>query len=370
MNMTTKRNPLDNEIYLRRAERRVQDIRGDYFRDQTAILHSSPFRRLKHKAQVFLAPTNDHVCTRIEHVLHVASIASTVCKGLGLDGDLAQAIALGHDLGHTPFGHSGERVVNEELRDMGGFRHELHSLRVVDALSGDGRGLNLTYAVRDGIISHCGEKFEQIIRPHGGFKELEAVTDLSTYPTTYEGCVVRQADKIAYLGRDVEDAVIAGILESFEEVPEAARLVLGNTNGEVINSLVLDVIEFSKDQDGIGFSPEKHSAVLGFKEFNYERIYKHPRIVEHERFCGQIIRRLFAHFLDLYDSRGMASERYEASNIVMERKFGGYLRDMAAFYERTDASPKRVVADYVAGMTDLFALECIRQLTIPPPFEM
>jgi len=365
-----KENPLPHEVYLRRAETRALDIRGDYFRDQTAVLHSSAFRRLKHKAQVFLAPQNDHVCTRIEHVLHVASIASTLCRGLGLDNDLAQAIALGHDLGHAPFGHSGERIVNEQLADMGGFKHELFSLRVADCLLNEGRGLNLTYAVRDGMISHCGEKFEQVIRPQREFKELEKVKDLSTYPTTFEGCVVRQADKIAYLGRDVEDAVTVGLIDSFEEVPAEVREILGGTNGEVINTLVLDVIEYSKELDGIGFSPEKHQAVLRFKDFNYRRIYQHPRVVEYEKFCGQIIRRLFDHFLNLYATRGRRYDEYEESSLKMERKFGSYLHDMEAFYERTEASPRIIVADYVAGMTDFFALECIRQLTIPPPFEM
>ena len=200
-------NPLSNEIYHARQIPRKPDLRGDYFRDQTAIIHATPFRRLKHKTQVFYAPKNDHICTRIEHVLHVSTIATTICKGLGLDVELAQAIALGHDLGHAPFGHVGEIKLDILSREIGGFIHEIHGLRVVDKITRSGHGLNLAYAVRDGIVSHCGEDFKKSIFPHSEYKKLEDIKARMTSPVTYEGCVVRVADIIAYLGRDIEDAI-------------------------------------------------------------------------------------------------------------------------------------------------------------------
>ena len=158
-------NPFQNETYRIRPKEKKTDCRGDFFRDQTAIIHSLPFRRLKHKTQVFFAPENDHICTRIEHVLHVATIAATICKGLNNSGnwdinaEMAFAIGLGHDLGHAPFGHSGERALNGIFK-ADAFKHEIHSLRVADKLANDGEGLNLTFGVRDGIICHCGESDE------------------------------------------------------------------------------------------------------------------------------------------------------------------------------------------------------------------
>ena len=194
----------------------MEDARGPYYRDTTAILHSSPFRRLKHKTQVFFAPSNDHICTRMEHVLHVASIAAAICRPLGLDSEMAWAIGLGHDLGHTPFGHVGERIISKlsEERGLGKFEHEINSLRVVDFLSNNGNGLNLTYAVRDGIVCHNGESIRVRIKPTGTVRDLEAVTEREgLIPSTAEGAVVRFSDSIAYLGRDWEDAYRLGILK-------------------------------------------------------------------------------------------------------------------------------------------------------------
>ncbi|MDA3832250.1 MAG: HD domain-containing protein, partial [Spirochaetales bacterium] len=171
------KNMLTEQELTKRDNAKEIDVRGAYFRDTTAIIHSYPYRRLKHKTQVFFAPSNDHICTRIEHVLHVATVAAAICKGLELDSELAWAIGMGHDLGHAPFGHVGETVMNELMQNSGGFKHELYSLRVVDHLAYYGRGLNLTYAVRDGIISHCGEVFEQTIVPDFCIKDLASIDD-------------------------------------------------------------------------------------------------------------------------------------------------------------------------------------------------
>ncbi len=193
--MVSFRNFLDPDVLLKRLNPRKGDFRGEYFRDTTAIIHSYPFRRLKHKTQVFFSPKNDHICTRIEHVMHVASIAAAICKAVGLDPDLAWAIGLGHDLGHTPFGHTGEKIIRNMRKDSGGFNHEIYSLRIVDHLIGYGKGLNLTYAVRDGIVTHCGERFEQFIVPEKEEKDLSAIDNLDRYPSTWEGAVVRMETK-------------------------------------------------------------------------------------------------------------------------------------------------------------------------------
>ncbi|GAI25740.1 unnamed protein product, partial [marine sediment metagenome] len=210
MDKSVFENPLSEAVYSERVSSRTEDLRGPYFRDQTAIIHSLPFRRLKHKAQVFFSPNNDHVCTRIEHALHVATIAATVAKGLDLNEDMAYAIGLAHDLGQAPFGHAGESVLNEKT---GRFIHEIHGLRIVDKLGNRGRSLNLTYGVRDGIICHCGEALDQEIRPRQEEIDLATITDRSFFPSSYEGCVARMADRIAYLGRDLEDAIYGGFIE-------------------------------------------------------------------------------------------------------------------------------------------------------------
>ena len=206
------KNPLSPEVYKQRKHTFNEDVRGDFFRDQTAIIHCSAFRRMKHKTQVFYAPKNDHICTRIEHVMHVATIAKSICMGLNsngweLDLEMAFAIGLGHDLGHAPFGHDGESVLNKLMGGNMAFVHEIHSYRVVEYLANQGQGLNLTYGVKDGIVTHNGEKFEQKLKPDSKLKDLDKVVNRSVLPSSYEGCIVRFADKIAYLGRDIEDAV-------------------------------------------------------------------------------------------------------------------------------------------------------------------
>ncbi len=267
----------DTNLQERRTPRKA-DVRGEYYRDTTAIIHSSAFRRLKHKTQVFFSPSNDHICTRMEHVLHVASIASAICRGLGLDNELAWAIGMGHDLGHTPFGHVGERILAGfmEADGAGHFEHEVNSLRVVDFLADKGRGLNLTYAVRDGIVTHCGESFIQSLRPQAVIKDFSGITTRNgLVPSTWEAAVVRFSDSIAYLGRDFEDAVRLSIVTK-DMLPERVVRILGNTNGHIIDTLVTNIIETSDDVQGISFSDEVFSAVEEMKAFNYEYIYKSP----------------------------------------------------------------------------------------------
>ncbi len=360
-------NPLSEEIYLSRNNQRKEDIRGPYFRDQTAIIHSMPFRRLKHKTQFFFTPENDHICTRIEHVLHVASIAATICKGLGLNVDLAQAIALGHDLGHPPFGHTGEEMLNE-LSTEHGFKHELHSLRVVDVLARNGQGLDLTYAVRDGILSHCGESFEQWIEPTSEVKKLSSITNRATYPTTYEGCVVRVSDKIAYLGRDLEDAVMAGLVD-ITKLPENIAAGLGTSNGEMIDIMVQDVINWSRASGKIGFSKQTHALMVDLKEFNYQNIYFHHKLLHYGHYCRRIIRLLYGQLEQTFHNYGLEFAKYQKSEFPLERRFGQYLEDMQKLYNREGWPLQQILYDYIAGMTDQYAIKMVREYFIPEPID-
>lgn len=369
----THKNQLSDEVYRERTRPKDYGVRGDYFRDQTAIIHSMPFRRLKKKTQVFFAPQNDHVCTRIEHVMHVATIAATICKGLinsgwDLDIDLAYAIGLGHDLGHAPFGHAGETTLNGLLKDNGGFIHEINSYRTVEYIANSGKGLNLTYAVKDGIICHNGEDFERELVPVKLKNDLNNIVDRKCVPSTYEGCIVRFADKIAYLGRDIEDAIIAKLIKK-EDVPLDIRSELGSSNGEIIDTLVDDLINYSMSRNSIGFSEETHQIILSLKKFNYEKIYQHIKIEEYKMMGQEIIKNLFYHFLWLYNKKGFDSEKYISCNLSVDKAFGLYMDKMSSYYKEYKTPPCIIIGDYIAGMTDEYALDCIKQIIIPEPLK-
>ncbi|MBI5210660.1 MAG: HD domain-containing protein [Elusimicrobia bacterium] len=370
------KNPFPEEFYLKRTKPVQSDMRTDYFRDQTKIIHSYPFRRLKHKTQVFYAPGNDHICTRIEHVLHVATIAATICRGMNLAGgdwrldtDLAYAIGLGHDLGHTPFGHEGEKELANKLGAAKAFLHEINSYRVVEHLANHGQGLNLTYAVKDGIICHNGEDFEaKGLRPSAVPNDLENIKDRAYVPTTYEGCVVRLSDRVAYLGRDIEDAITAGFLTR-SDLPAAVTKALGTTNTEIIGTLITDAVEYGHGRDTVGFSPEVHELVKELGKFNYERIYYHPKLIKYRRHIKTIIHTLFDYFTELFEKHGTDFAAYAAMDLDVDRNFGHYVHKLAAIYEREGYDPKPIVTDYIAGMTDVFALDCMRQISIPSPLD-
>jgi len=350
---------------------REEDIRGPYFRDQTAIIHSSPFRRLKHKTQVFFAPKNDHICTRIEHVLHVASIAATICKGLKergftLDIELAEAIGLGHDVGHAPFGHTGEQILDSLAAESGGFVHEIHSLRVLDKLCNGGRGLNLTYAVRDGVLFHCGELFELNIKPRSevipSLGSVDRVLWSSQYPRTWEGCVVRMSDKVAYLGRDVEDAVEAGIID-IASVPPRVGENLGTRNGEIIDALVVDIIASSNEQDGIRLSDDKYTLMKELFEFCVFSIYNHDLLLEYRSYSGRILKEIFDFLLDMERNQ----KRLSNPRIRLETVYVHYRNRYRHIHDSEDATPTRRIIDFMAGMSDVFAIDCMRDICLPHP---
>jgi len=346
---------------------RKSDIRGAFYRDTTAIIHSSPFRRLKHKTQVFFAPSNDHICTRMEHVLHVASIATAVCRGLHLDTELAWAIGIGHDLGHTPFGHVGEEILSSMMKEQGfsGFEHELNSLRVIDFLTEHGKGLNLTYAVRDGIACHNGERFEQRLMPSGVKKDLAALKSRKeAVPATWEAAVVRFSDQAAYLGRDYEDACRLAIIDP-ASIPKIVVERLGDTNARIINTLVNDLIDSSSPEIGISFSEPIFEAVLAMKEFNYRSIYLSPLLQGYGNYFSRLLHLIVDYLQGLLDSYGLEEQPYLEEKNMLAAGFYMYVKEMHAPYLDHDFNLNRLVFDYVAGMSDNFCLDCANEILKP-----
>lgn len=294
------------------------DIRPVYQRDRDRILHCKAFRRLKDKTQVFLTPEGDHYRTRLTHTLEVSQNARTIAKALRLNEDLVEAIALGHDLGHTPFGHAGERALNRVCPY--GFEHSAQSVRTVELLEKDGQGLNLTYEVRDGILNHQ--------------------TDGT--PHTLEGKIVRLSDKIAYMHHDMDDAIRAGILIDLD-IPREIGDVIGYSTGERLDSFIHDIVTNSLDKDDIVMSPEVENAMKKLRAFMFERVYQNPEAKGEEGKAEVLMETLYEHFLYHYDK--MPSE---------------YLRLM----DRGEPIEK-VVCDYVGAMTDRFAIATYEELYIP-----
>lgn len=366
------KNPFSDEIYLKRTHPHTPDLRDEYFRDQTKIIHSLPFRRLKHKTQVFFAPDNDHICTRIEHVLHVATIAATICRGLNkskhwdLSEDMAYAIGLGHDIGHAPFGHEGERAINACLAKTGKrFLHEINSYRVVEHLANYGEGLNLTFAVKDGIICHCGEDYaNNQLRPSQVPNDLEKITGRNQMPSTYEGCIVRLSDKIAYLGRDIEDAIKADLITT-QDIPQHVREELGERNGEIINTLTLDLIHHSKDRDYIGFSDEKFELLSQLREFNYQRIYGNEQMYQRKETICKCINNLFDYFHHIFGQYKFDYAAYEKEGKQTAHNFANYIKSMQRVYGKDETKLDDMIADFIAGMTDSYALDTMEDVILP-----
>jgi dGTPase len=362
-----------SESLGRRQPLRRDPFRLEFARDDTRILHSRPFRRLKHKTQVFLSPDNDHICTRMEHVLHVSSIASIIGRCLNLNTDLINAIAKGHDLGHPPFGHAGERVLDRILKGsgvVGGFKHEIHGLRVVDKLTNYGDGLNLTYEVRDGIATHCGESFDRIVAPDRArdLRGLESLEDRGPHPATLEGCLVRLVDRIAYLGRDMEDAIKARLIKKNDIPPDIAK-TLGTENGQIIGVFVSDTIANSTDKDCIEMSEEIFVLMNRFKEFNYDRIYRHPEVERTSEKITRMLEILYGELHKIYENSESGRNAAFVSALLREAPV---METFFNFIKNTNygdgVETWRVVTDYIAGMTDHFAEKTFTQMFVPLPF--
>lgn len=343
-------------------------IRTDYERDGNRILYSMEFRRLRHKTQVFFNAKNDHICTRMEHVLNVGSIAVTIARTLNLNQDLTYAIALGHDLGHAPFGHSGERVLNKCMQKIDssmGFQHELHSLRVVEKLAtriskekiNDYCGLNLTFEVKDGIVSHCGENYNEYILTRDLDKTPEALHNIKNrgaLPFTLEACVVRLVDKIAYVGRDIEDAVRVKLMD-MQDIPGDIRNELGHSNGEIINTLVCDLVENSYGKDCIQLSPSKGEALKKLINENVRLIYKADKITRYEKIAENTLEGLFDNLLQSVPD----IEKLQSSDTKVYRMFYNFITDKC--YDENESDAQKVI-DFIAGMTDSFAQSCFEEI--------
>ncbi len=312
------------------------DIRTCFERDRDRIIHSKAFRRLKHKTQVFLAPRGDHYRTRLTHTLEVSQIARTIAKALRLNETLTEAIALGHDLGHTPFGHAGEEVLNELL--PGGFKHSEQSLRVVDFLEKDGRGLNLTFEVRDGILKHSK-----------GMGPILSVSE-EEKPATVEAEVVRISDVIAYVNHDVDDAIRAGLITP-EDLPEKVKKVLGKTHSERISTLVKSVILTTKEAGirKILIEEECLSALNLLREFLFEKIYFSPVVRKEFEKAKKVLVSLFEFYYKNFENL----EYFQKAKRLFPQE-----------------SKERIIADYISGMTDRYALYQFFKYFVPRPWEI
>ena len=360
--------------------KRKNDLRSDFERDYTRIIHCNAYRRLKHKTQVFFSPENDHICTRIEHVMHVESISYTIAKYLGLNTELTKAIATAHDIGHSPFGHEGERILSEiSKKEIGeSFWHERNGLEYVDKIellediNKNKQNLNLTYAVRDGIISHCGEIDENKLKPREEYIDLKEYTMPNQFaPYTWEGCVVKVADKISYLGRDIEDAITIGILdENLEELYNILKSKQVINNTIIINHLVQDLCTNSSPESGLCFSEETFNLVKEIKAFNYKNIYLSERIKPGRRYFNLVINEIFNTLKSAYDGKNTIA-KFEKLKKVYPTVFEGFEQWLSNYWnlQRNNTFQNDIIINvenekdfskaiiyYISGMTDNFAI--------------
>lgn len=302
---------------LRVEPEQENDVRTAYQRDTDRIVHCKSFRRLMHKTQVFLSPEGDHYRTRMTHTIEVSRIARTIARALNLNEDLAEAIAMGHDLGHTPFGHAGEGALSDCMGHP--FYHNEQSLRVVDVLEKNGQGLNLTYEVRMGILGHTGPNI----------------------PETLEGQIVRRSDQIAYVNHDIDDAIRAGILQN-EDIPKSISNVLGSHHSQRINTLTCDMIHSSREAGTILLSPEVDTALMELRAFMFEHVYRNPVAKGQENKAQDMLKRLYEYYFNHPEAL--------PADFEPQLSFDGM---------------ERTVCDYIAGMTDNYAVDKYTELFIP-----
>ena len=356
--------------------KRDNEIRSEFERDYTRVINSKSYRRLKHKTQVFFSPENDHICTRIEHVTLVESISYTIAKYFGLNTELTKAIATAHDIGHSPFGHQGEKILSKLSKDFiqKTFWHEKNGLEFVDKVEllekpdGKIQPLDLTYGVRDGIISHCGEIDENGLKPRTEYIDLYEYEHPNQYaPYTWEGCVVKIADKLSYLGRDIEDAITLGILDKkLKELHEVLNLDkdVKINNTVILNMFIKDLCENSSLENGLCFSDEKFEMLNNLKEFNYKNIYLSEKTLGSVDYFELVLNKLFW-FLSRMNFR---DDDMKKICPVLADDFNKWLKEFFSLDINhrdiiiSDNEFLQAVIYYIAGMTDNFAIEMYNKI--------
>ena len=370
------KNAIKREVPLYNPMYGTNTMRTEFDRDYTRIINCDAYRRLKHKTQVFFAPQNDHICTRIEHVNLVDSISHTIANYLGLNTELTKAIATAHDLGHSPFGHQGEKIWHEKNG-----LHFVDNIELIKDYEGIKRNLNLTYAVRDGIISHCGEVDDNGLKPRDEYIDLmKDYTYPNQYsPYTWEGCVVKVADKISYIGRDIEDAKKMKLLsdkdiERLDKVTENVRI----NNSNIINYLVVDLCKNSNPKDGICFSKEASDTLNAIKQFNYDKIYKNDKIKPTVRYFTVLMTEIFYTLKKEWNGKSTIFNlkrmkryypnlSYEFVNwlseysITDERKTSEYNNKIIYNLENLE-DYCRAIIDYMSGMTDNYIVQVYNEI--------
>ena len=381
------------ENMIKREEplyKRKSDVRSEFERDYTRILHCDAYKRLKHKTQVFFSPSNDHICTRIEHVAHVESISHTIAEYFGLNTELTKAIAIAHDLGHSPFGHAGEKILNEiSMKDVGeSFWHEKNGVYMVDNIElleddkGNLQNINLTYAVRDGIISHCGEIDENALKPREEAIDLNNYTKPNEYaPYTWEGCVIKISDKISYIGRDIEDALSLKlldknkILELKQILGMASNEALNNTR--IINDLIVDICENSSPEKGLCFSKEKLNLIDSIKKYNYENIYRNPRMEASNEYFKLVLNRIYITLRDLYSEENLEKSFSNAQifypNVIPQfkewlerywctREQNREELQNKILFKNSKKDYCKAIIEFISGMTDNYAIDVYNEI--------
>lgn len=385
-------NPKWKEMILREQKlyEKENEIRTEFERDYTRIIYSTAYRRLKHKTQVFYSPVNDHICTRIEHVNYVESISCTIAKYLGLNIELTRAIAVAHDLGHAPFGHKGEKILSDLSKKEIGikFWHEKNGVNLVDNIElledeqEYKQNLNLTYAVRDGIISHCGEIDENAIKPRKEYIDLNTYTKPNEYaPYTWEACVVKVADKISYIFRDIEDAIKLKIINE-EKIEELKQIFKAHgrhkvNNTVIIHELIIDLCKNSSIEKGLTLSNENFNLLNAIKKFNYENIYLNKIIEPSNRYFNLVINEIYNTLKNTY-KKEKTKQKLEEIKIIYPELIGEFINWINYYWDLDNVEKRknktiykisenekeylRAIIDYISGMTDNYAIRVYEEI--------
>lgn len=381
---TNENNPKWKKVIKREKNlySRGNDIRSEFERDYNRIIHTTAYRRMKHKTQVFFSPSNDHICTRGEHIVHVESISHTIANFLGLNTELTKAIATAHDIGHSPFGHAGEKILSDiSLKDCSkSFWHERNGLEIVDKIEllednkKNKQNLNLTYGVRDGIISHCGEIDENNLKPRDEYINLDEYTRPNQFaPYTWEGCVVKISDKISYLARDIEDAITLGIIdehlnELYELLNFGKKDIINKT--VLINELVYDLCENSSIKNGLCFSDKIFNMINEIKKFNYKNIYASEKNSQAKKYFDLVINTIYDVLKESYTNKekiikmypNVAKDFYKWLEDYWNLKRKANMKNDIIFNMSNEKDFYMAIIYYISGMTDNFAINTYNKI--------